>query len=290
VHLSDLHLTARDDEARSEPRLLGKLVGMNGAFRAIVRTRAVQKADLVLVTGDVTDTGKVAEWGVFWDAVRGAGLRRRVLVIPGNHDVCALGLRVSVLWSGYSKRDLAKAVKGLKMGHQPVKFPWARQVDPRVVLFGLNSNNLGNWSGASNALGELSHFQMESFARLLRKHSQVPVKIVALHHSPNIPGKKTARKRKVPKMGVLSVEGHQIPEGQRRSLRLLCVTQGVRLIVHGHLHRREDRRINGIRVIGIPASTEPTTQRKLSADYLFPTYTVRGHGGRVNVTWNTVRC
>lgn len=290
AHLSDLHLTADDKAARSEPRLFGKLRGMNGAFRAITRAKAVQSADLVLVTGDVTDTGEPDEWAVFWDAVRGAGLSGRVLVVPGNHDVCTLGIRPSALVHSYAAADLAKAVQGLKMGRQPQKFPWARQVDPRVVIFGLNSNNLGNWSGASNALGELSYYQMESFARLLRRHRAVAVKVVALHHSPNIPSSETAAKRGVPEMGVLSVEGHQIPEGQRRALRLLCVSQGVRLIVHGHLHRREDRRVNGIRVIGVPASTEPTTERQSSAGYQFPTYIVRGRGGKVNVSWNAVPC
>ena len=41
------------------------------------------------------------------------------------------------------------------------------------------------------------------------------------------------------------------------ALRLLCLVAGVRLIVHGHLHRHEDRRVNALRIVGAPASTEP---------------------------------
>jgi len=57
VHLSDLHLTARDTDRRSEPKLFGPLRGMNVAFRTILRSPQINKADVVLITGDITDRG-----------------------------------------------------------------------------------------------------------------------------------------------------------------------------------------------------------------------------------------
>ena len=42
------------------------------------------------------------------------------------------------------------AIVGLHMGHQPTKFPWAKTFNDRVAVFGLNSNNLGNFTGISN--------------------------------------------------------------------------------------------------------------------------------------------
>lgn len=290
VHLSDLHLTATDDVPRSEPKLFGALRGMNAAFRAIVRAKPVRTADLVLVTGDVTDRGDLESWKVFWNAIDDAGLRGRILVIPGNHDVCSLGLRLPTGRTGYTRADLERALRGLRLGDQPTKFPWARRVDPRIAVFALDSNNLGNLSVATNAMGELGYFQLESFARLLRRHQDAPIKIVALHHSPNIPDGTTARRRNLPKMGPLATVGHQIPRDQRSALRLLCVSQGVRLIVHGHLHRREDRRVSGIRIIGLPATTQPIRSRKLSADYELATYLVRDDPPKITIRWTTIRC
>ena len=93
VHLSDLHLTRTDGARRSEPNLFKALKGMNSAFRKIVISKPIQKADIILVTGDVTDRGNIESWAVFWDGIHSAGLIDRTYVIPGNHDVCCLGIR-----------------------------------------------------------------------------------------------------------------------------------------------------------------------------------------------------
>ena len=195
VHLSDLHLTKRDGASRSEPKLFNKLKGMNTAFRKIVVSKPIQKADLILVTGDVTDRGDIESWNVFWGTINDAGLKDRTHVIPGNHDVCCLGARLPGKRKAYKDADLQKAVNGLRMGGKPTKFPWVIYPDPRVVIFGLNSNNLGNLNAVTNAMEELDYYQLSSLASKLHVYRDVPVKIVALHHSPNIPGAETARKR-----------------------------------------------------------------------------------------------
>lgn len=281
AHLSDLHLTRTDGARRSEPNLFKALKGMNDAFRKIVLSKAIQKVDLILVTGDVTDRGDIESWAVFWDGIHSAGLIDRTYVIPGNHDVCCLGIRLPGSCKAYRETDLQKAINGLKMGNQPTKFPWTLNPDPRVVIFGLNSNNLGNLNAATNAMGELDYYQLASFASKLHVYRDIPVKIVALHHSPNIPGAETARKRGQKPYSKLERIGHQIPEGQRHSLQLLCITHRVRLLVHGHLHLAEDRRLGGIRLIGAPATTEPISKRKGKNDFQFCTYSVIGNGVRV---------
>ena len=44
--------------------------------------------DAILITGDVTDAGRSAEWAEFLDALAShPRLAERVLVLPGNHDV-----------------------------------------------------------------------------------------------------------------------------------------------------------------------------------------------------------
>jgi 3',5'-cyclic AMP phosphodiesterase CpdA len=121
VHLSDLHLTSSDRASRSEPKLFGSLRGMNAAFRKIAKSRTLQEADLILVTGDVTDRGDIGSWLVFWEAIKKAGLEKRVLVVPGNHDMCCLGWQLPN--KKHFARDLRKVVAGLKRGSQPIRFP-----------------------------------------------------------------------------------------------------------------------------------------------------------------------
>ena len=55
AHLSDLHLTASDHHSRRNPKIFGTLKGMNEAFRNIIKSRPIRDANLIIVTGDITD-------------------------------------------------------------------------------------------------------------------------------------------------------------------------------------------------------------------------------------------
>lgn len=288
AHISDLHLTRGDTDQRSEPKLFGQLDGMNDRFRRLARSRPLQSADLVLVTGDVTDRGDLATWRFFWQVLDEAGLLTRTRVIPGNHDVCCLGVRMPGKRRGYAPEDLKKAMRGLRLAeHHPRNLPWVCRPDPRLAVFGLSSNNLGNWNAAENAMGAIGYFQLAKFARLARDSSE-PVKIVALHHSPNIPAECVEVKRGLRRTTWLARQGHQIAAEQRQALRLLCISAGVRLVVHGHLHRAEDRRLDGLRVIGVPATTEPRRIAPHAGRCELATYTIRGPANRVYVNWKHV--
>ena len=261
MQLSDLHLTADDREARSEPKLFGRLTGMNAAFGRLLADRVVQAADLVLVTGDVTDRGDPLAWQVFWEGLDAAGLATAAGSSPATTTCAASGVRPAASRGKRVAEDLAKLRAGLGQGGRAAEPPWAEVLaGGRVVLFGLDSSNPGNVSALTNAVGELGMPQLERLARLLRQHRDVPVKIVALHHSPNIPRAATARRRGLEVLDGLMRWGHEVPAADRRALRLLCVSHGVRLIVHGHLHRFEDRHVNGVRFVGAPASTEPAAR------------------------------
>jgi len=299
VHLSDLHLTRTDGRPRSEPDLLSPLKGMNQTFRRLLATQQLQNADLILVTGDITDRGDTASWQVFNEATTRAGVADRLLLVPGNHDVCCLGTRLPGRRNAYRTDDLRRATRGLSMGMAessqmleggwPVtRFPIVAHPDPRVVVFGLNSNFLGNLNIASNALGKVDYFQLVALAGKMHRFRNVPVKIVALHHSPNIPYTATARRRGTRPLTALARAGHQIPRGQRRAIRLLCITHRVRLLLHGHLHQADDRRISGLRIVGAPASTQPVQRRADGADVQIFTYTVSAQANRVRTRLTTI--
>jgi 3',5'-cyclic AMP phosphodiesterase CpdA len=282
VQLSDLHLTARDDASRTQPDLFGALTGMNAAFRRLLAAPAVAEADLIVVTGDVTDRGDLASWRVFWDALGAVGLAARCLVVPGNHDVCCLTMRVG---AEHERRaaDLQRVQAGLALGGQPTRFPWTRlTADGRIALFGLDSCNAGNATVVTNAVGVLGFPQLERLARRLRAHRDAPVKLILMHHSPNIPGRLTEERRGLPPTNALARWGHEVPLADRRALRLLCLTHGVAAVIHGHVHRSEDRRVNGVRMVGARPSTDPVGGDTGPAAELLR-YVVADDGGRVAV-------
>jgi hypothetical protein len=90
AHLSDMHVVGerygyRIESGRSGPR------GNDRFLRCMTRLEAIhaeRELDIILVSGDMTDAGRSAEWAEFLDAVGGhPRLARRMLIIPGNHDV-----------------------------------------------------------------------------------------------------------------------------------------------------------------------------------------------------------
>ena len=48
----------------------------------------LQRADAILVSGDLTDTAAASEWKGFFDAFLGyEDLFAKMIIVPGNHDV-----------------------------------------------------------------------------------------------------------------------------------------------------------------------------------------------------------
>jgi len=90
VHLSDIHTVGerygfRVESGRSGPRGNERL---HHVLRALDRIHASQPLDLVLITGDLTDAGRSAEWAEFFAALAPyPWLLDRLVVLPGNHDV-----------------------------------------------------------------------------------------------------------------------------------------------------------------------------------------------------------
>jgi len=253
AHLSDLHLVPDNDTTRSEPRLFGRLRGMNAHFRHLLRDEPLRTAQLILVTGDITDRGLLVEWEMFWRLAEEAGVRDRLVVLPGNHDVCCLGLRRQ----RPRAEDWARARQGLAMGHQESTFPWIRRHGADVALFGVDSANAGNLGGLDNAIGRIGVHQLAELGRSLLLYQDVPHKFILLHHSPNIPAPATSRRRGEKATPVWERQALQLDPFDRRALRLLARVFRVKAILHGHTHIHLDRHVGGVRIIGAAAATEP---------------------------------
>jgi 3',5'-cyclic AMP phosphodiesterase CpdA len=72
AHLSDLHLGERPEHVPSA--------------RALVRSLLEENVDHVVVTGDITHSGTIAEYELWLELFAPLLRDRRITVVPGNHD------------------------------------------------------------------------------------------------------------------------------------------------------------------------------------------------------------
>jgi hypothetical protein len=90
AHLSDIHVVAerygfRIESGRAGPRGNERL---NRLFTLMDSIHANNPIDIILITGDMTDAGRSAEWSEFLDALTAyPRLAERALILPGNHDL-----------------------------------------------------------------------------------------------------------------------------------------------------------------------------------------------------------
>jgi len=258
AHLSDLHLTATDDGRRKEDRAQN----MNANLCRLLHHAPIQEADLVVVTGDISDRGEMAAWNVLWAAVKDASLDlRRIVVIPGNHDAACLDLRRTKP----KVEALAIVDAGLRRGLQKRRSPYVRLFSEGTIgVFAVDSVNAGNLNVVDNAVGRIGFDQLAKLGRLLAENSEIPCKLILLHHSPNIPGSSTSKRRGEKPMPFWLRPALQLDRVDRVGLRLLAKTFEVKAILHGHTHDNLDRRVHGVRIIGARDSTVPRESGMLS--------------------------
>jgi 3',5'-cyclic AMP phosphodiesterase CpdA len=90
AHLSDIHVVGerygfRIESGRAGPRGNERL---NRLLALLDVIHANNPLDTILVTGDMTDAGRSAEWSELLDALTAhPQLAERILILPGNHDL-----------------------------------------------------------------------------------------------------------------------------------------------------------------------------------------------------------
>lgn len=166
-HLSDWHIGQSNNDHK-----VGEIT------RWIIDHASQHEARLVLITGDVVDSGfewqyKKAQQHV--EHLRQAGFR--VLVVPGNHDYGPLGIAESRRSAKLFKRYLAEGRD----------FPALEVVDRQVFIL-LDSmqqelQDVEFW-GAEGELGDNQLGEVKGMLDDLEDNAAVDHVIVALHHHP----------------------------------------------------------------------------------------------------------
>jgi 3',5'-cyclic AMP phosphodiesterase CpdA len=241
LHISDLHIGKEENpivEWRQAERLVRE-----------IRRAWGDDADkpLILITGDVVDDGREAEFieaRRILEPLRRAGFR--LVALPGNHDYG---------WNGaFAEERRFKLFKRFLLGiDNRVTYPDVPYADDMVTLVTLNSMRAetGFWDGLL-ADGELGSRQLSELAELvitLRAERPRSHKIVvALHHHPFLFPDDPLFKRAKEWLG------HRLKDGAEL-MRLL--TGRVDALLFGHEHRHLD-------------FSQPIEGRVLTREYRIP--------------------
>jgi 3',5'-cyclic AMP phosphodiesterase CpdA len=256
AHFSDLHVL--DLVGVSPHRFLNKRlsgyanlrlkrnhVHKSDYVRAIAREITRAKIDHVAITGDITNLALETEFRAAKQLLEDElGLSPHdVSVVPGNHDLYTRGAmrgrRFAEYFHAYTAGDLPEIpVKDLGLG----VFPYVRLRGPCAII-GLSSAVPRPPFVAS---GELGKRQLQALARALA-HPEVKKRtpVVLVHH----PAHNPASRLKALLEGLWDADALAQHLGQ--------VPRG--LILHGHLHRRQERAlvtdVGAMRVVGATSAS-----------------------------------
>ena len=247
AHLSDLHLR-RGYPARE--RLVRRVLDLD----------AVRQTDLVVVTGDVTESGLTYELEMAEDLFSDVARRGRLMIVPGNHDVTLHGLNAGSLVNRLSgaRREVSERFallsshgeQGLRIGSRTSPWPVRRFLaSERCVVYGLDSTraSFGDLL-ARGCCGECQLDALDEDLDALEPDTRI---VVVLHHHVTIHPAGRKAFDFDPALELLD----------KKELQKLLRRYRVELVLHGHRHRFWHRHFRDTQVIGGASTTLGCNQR-----------------------------
>ena len=197
IHISDLHFTASSGtfESASWPGGIQTEMQDSAAKSAaiasyLVNNAATLGASVILITGDLTDSGDEADYPVllaFLNKLIIAGYT--ILMLPGNHDYCVEGLQ-ALCGDEHERRD---RFNGYLMPEYGNNFKYPRVVNiidldgtvaVRMVLLDSMQGELDGDTDNNRAQGTLGSSQLDRLQEILATPEPSAKTVIALHHSP----------------------------------------------------------------------------------------------------------
>jgi 3',5'-cyclic AMP phosphodiesterase CpdA len=244
AHLSDVHLPLVPPRWHewNVKRILGALNWLRRRHRIhrpetlalLLADLEAQRADHVVVTGDLVNLALPAEIEAAAGWLRRLGAPSAVTVVPGNHDAyVAVAPDAGIArWVDYMRGD----APGSPIGPT---FPFVRRLGP-VALVGLSTAVPTPVGSARGMLGEP---QLAALEMLLGELSREAMLRVVLIHHPPLPG--------------LIEDWKALIDADR--LAGVLARAGAELVLHGHAHRAMMNVAAGpdmpIPVIGVPSAS-----------------------------------
>jgi len=237
IHLTDPHLSSLDGVKLS--MLWGKRWSgylswcknrqkqyLPAVLEKLCAAVKAEKADQILLTGDLIQIGLQSEVQQAADWLAGLAPPDQIMLVPGNHDIYARGSAVAVgdAWAEY-----------LYHGEQPGRFPVLRKLG-KLSLIGLSTACV---SPVFMATGKLDSDQLGELARLLETARAEQQLTVLLIHHPPLPGMADWRKALVNAQALQDVLDGCVPA----------------LILHGHLHHNREQQWGDSRIFCTAAAS-----------------------------------
>lgn len=234
AHLSDFHLLAHRDRPDWRLRYIaaGRPLDAEARYaRAVRALKHANRADLLVLTGDLTESGSVAQFRTLTDALTEARIDpEQIVMIPGNHDRYGLpGAWESACDGPLSRyRLVARGAKGVYVQRQGLH---------------LAAIDVTRSQGFLRSTGFFTGEVREPLARALRladdakRHA-----VVALHHPP----------QRHPVRAWHWVNGL---DGSEDLFELLGAHP--RTLLHGHVHQDRRHRWGPHEVHAVPAVVMP---------------------------------
>ncbi|MCP4549161.1 MAG: SUMF1/EgtB/PvdO family nonheme iron enzyme [bacterium] len=276
LHLSDLHFGQHSRFSNENPERLGQ--AFHRALVAAGQQLGIEsRVNLVVVTGDIAETGKPNEFAAgaaFLGSLAGElGLERRKFVfVPGNHDVSWPACKREVTYQEeeefdddelrrrmdamklihyeaflgdfYDVEALAKIAEPLVHGAYLYSFP-----DLRVSVAALNSCEVESHR-AEDHRGLISRAQAQSVMDAWHNDQATArwLKILAVHHNPVATVRKNVeqwrvylKEQGVFKPGLISrYESDVVGFEGKEHLQAVVEDQNVQLVLHGHHHAKSE--------------------------------------------------
>jgi len=248
AHLSDPHLSRQYYREHIK------------SFKILLRTILEHGCDHLIITGDIVSTGDPDDYYLARKILTTYGLMesKKLTIVPGNHDVFGgphravdvLSFPRHIRTVDYHRRlalfeeAFAETFTGVRRLNDNTLFPFVKAVGPYAII-GLNS--IPPWSLWDNPLGSngmLSDNQVSALAHL--EHGDEfggRVPLVAIHHHFNELNDETMENNLWRK-----IESKTMRMKRRRKILKQFAALGVRVVLHGHVHRNELYEKNGVQL------------------------------------------
>ncbi len=245
--LSDTHLceSGTPYEVSLAPALWPAELGvLDTAARFDVLLGAIARATPapLVIAGDITDRGKIAEWELAADLIELNGLADRTVLLPGNHDLL-INPSEAPDFDGHRRRgrfqDYAKIAASFGPTapvHPDVDWPRTTVLSTdgaTVRLILLDSNQYASrWLG-SNAIGLVGRSQMRALRDFLAACSE-PCIVVLHHHLCDFVGDgRRGLVRAAKNLLMMLADGRALTQLLKRHTQR---TGAPVLVLHGHRH------------------------------------------------------
>lgn len=275
LHVSDLHFVDGDGIGRIESGKNGPLGNRDLVTNLARLSDRLMSADIVVVSGDTTDSGTQAQWRAFLQAVDSIpNLAKKIFLVPGNHDLNEIELQ-HIDSPTFDRRRVRRAqflnVRSALAENSPVQldttipstdiddlFPYIRtEVSAsglHVAFIAINTVKVSrNFLG--NAVGYFAIGEIHPLVERLQRQGYVVV--IAGHHHPlpyfdsSTPSKSFWKHIK----SLLQGAAMEAIDGVKFLDRLETTIIKPVLYLHGHKHiyRLHVSRATGLQICGAPS-------------------------------------